>query len=1519
MWQIQKYMSIPTTKTKTLRKRKIAGLLMMLLCVFAQCVTAQINYVRSWTITAPDPDPNAVILRPVTEARPMSNFYDGLGRPVQTVVRQGSLATASGVAADLVSMNGFDDVARPNSQFLPFPAATTDGTYKTDAFTAQVNFYNSGSSPVAGQGESGANAHTQTNFEYTPLDRPLVKMAAGNNWVGAGRGVQMGYYANTVTDAVPIWQVTDNGMGNFGTYSTTTSYPAGTLYKTITADENGNQTIEFKDNEGKIVLKKVEMTATDNGSGSGYSGWLTTCYIYDNLSNLRCVVQPSGVAALAGNGWVLNATLLAEQCFRYEYDQRNRMILKQVPGAGGVYIVYDVVDRPVMTQDANLRSQGKWLATLYDGLNRPVMTALISDASSWSQMQSQVTAQTATTSGSNLTVAGQSVPTTPAAITLSSAESGDWRATQVITLQNGFSTAEGAFFSAEIVAGSSGVSSNNAVAIANNPIPAGDVPDILTVTYYDNYNWVGSSGLSASYQAPPTAGFVTSYNTSPQYAQPMIASSQTAGLATGTMVRILGTANQYLYSVSFFDDYHRTIQTQLVNFTGGTDIQTTQFDFSGKPLRALLQHQKMGATIENHQVMTKLDYDAEQRPVNTWKNIDGAATDQIVASHQYDALGQLSTKQLGKDPVSGSSLDNLVYTYNIRGWIQGINKAFAGGSGNNYFGMELGYDNATSVSGNSYLQASYNGNVAGTVWRSAGDGVIRKYDFTYDAASRLTGAAYLDNQSGWGRGAMDYTVENLTYDANGNIQTMNQHGFKIGNPTGLIDQLTYTYQSGGVSNKLSQVVDVANDAGSALGDFHYSGTKQATDYAYDGNGNLTMDNNKGIDVISYNYMNLPSQVHFPAKGSIVYTYDAAGNKLQKQVLDNVAGTATTTLYMAGGIQYQERSPIANPGSGLDTLQFISHEEGRARWAFRKYFAGGSGYDWEYDFYEKDHLGNTRVLLTQEVDTTHYVATMEAANRSTEDALFYGIESSCVARSSAPGYPNDLSVTNPNDSVVRVNGNGPKTGPAIILKVMMGDKVDVGAQYYYNSMTNSNPAGLNPADLLNSLATGLGAISGVAHASLSTLSNPTGSPLLGALTSSIANQTGTGTTKPQAYLNWVLLDDQFHYVGGNNQSGALQVVSPGTQSGGQLQLPLSYNGISIGKSGYLYIYVSNATPGWDVYFDNLSVTMHSGPMLEENHYYPFGLTMAGISDKALKSNYAENKYRYNGIEYDSAFGMDEYEARYRDLDPQIGRWWQIDPESEKQRESLSPYAAMSDDPVFKTDPLGNEDDPCCKVLRVAVAVTRDAVIFTASALNALGTNAVAGVGRADPSTMSGLTDHDRQVAQWGQTTGDALAATAGLVETGIGGGVTLASGGGAAPVGVPLAAHGIMTTGFGLSNLSKDFQKLNSAGSEEGGSRGPDKLEPDKEKAQGDHSTFERDNNGDIYKYQEWHVNPLNPHGFDDGKFFDGGKPNGEPGSPHFDKQTNTYVPTPHVYNNSKSTTPATPSQLPDNNRFKKPN
>jgi len=208
-------------------------------------------------------------------------------------------------------------------------------------------------------------------------------MAPGNSWVGNNKGTEAKYWINTATDDVKIWNVTDVA-NTFGTYAIQTTnnngvYAGGELYKNVTVDEHGKQVIEFKDKEGKVILKKVQLDANvaDDGTGRTYTGWLCTYYIYDDLNNLRCVIQPEGVKYLFTNNWpALSTTMLNEQCFRYEYDERNRMILKKIPGAGEVWMVYDARDRLVLSQDANMRtgSPQQWMYTQYDELNRPIAT-----------------------------------------------------------------------------------------------------------------------------------------------------------------------------------------------------------------------------------------------------------------------------------------------------------------------------------------------------------------------------------------------------------------------------------------------------------------------------------------------------------------------------------------------------------------------------------------------------------------------------------------------------------------------------------------------------------------------------------------------------------------------------------------------------------------------------------------------------------------------------------------------------------------------------------------------------------------------------------------------------------------------------------------------------------------------------------------------------------------------------------------------------------------------------------------
>ena len=86
-------------------------------------------------------------------------------------------------------------------------------------------------------------------------------------------------------------------------------------------------------------------------------------------------------------------------------------------------------------------------------------------------------------------------------------------------------------------------------------------------------------------------------------------------------------------------------------------------------------------------------------------------------------------------------------------------------------------------------------------------------------------------------------------------------------------------------------------------------------------------------------------------------------------------------------------------------------------------------------------------------------------------------------------------------------------------------------------------------------------------------------------------------------------------------------------------------------------------------------------------------MAGISDKAIKPQYATNKYRYNwkelqNQEFADGRGLEEYDYGARMQDPQLERWTTPDPKADKHI-SGSPYNYASDNPIILVDHNGKD--------------------------------------------------------------------------------------------------------------------------------------------------------------------------------------------------------------------------------------
>ncbi|WP_413513496.1 RHS repeat domain-containing protein [Myroides odoratus] len=122
------------------------------------------------------------------------------------------------------------------------------------------------------------------------------------------------------------------------------------------------------------------------------------------------------------------------------------------------------------------------------------------------------------------------------------------------------------------------------------------------------------------------------------------------------------------------------------------------------------------------------------------------------------------------------------------------------------------------------------------------------------------------------------------------------------------------------------------------------------------------------------------------------------------------------------------------------------------------------------------------------------------------------------------------------------------------------------------------------------------------------------------------------------------------------------------------------------NGYVYQYSDHLGNVRLSYSDtNKNDKIDVGEIIEENNYYPFGLTHKGYNEKnnTIAANY---KYQYNAKELQEELGFNVYDYGARNYDAALGRWMNVDPLAE-QAVSWTPYRYGFNNPMLFTDPTG----------------------------------------------------------------------------------------------------------------------------------------------------------------------------------------------------------------------------------------
>jgi len=552
-------------------------------------------------------------------------YFDGLGRAKQVIN-----VKATPLGNDLVTPVTYDGFGRRVKDILPTPVNTLN-----------LAIHSGISDESAANSYYGvSNAYSEKQVENSPLDRLLQQAHPGEAWKLSTGHTEKRIYGSNATGEVKKFKATTsittvNGVSNMeselsvSTENSSTAsngfYKAQTLYKTTVTDEDGNPVTEFKNSAGQLILVR-RTDGTQN---------IDTYYVYNEYGQQAFIIPPKAVKEIQEGGNIITPFILNELCYQYNYDGRNRVVDKKLPGKGREYMVYDRQDRLVLTRDANLEAQGKWLFTKYDELSRPIYSGLV--------------------------------------------DSPPGRVQQVVAVEGSGANNE--------IRSSAGF--NNAgmdIYYSTNLAYPQSNYTLLSVNYYDIYP-----------PLPPNVSVPASIIVPDQVVLQDTPGSaiNTTGLLLASYFKNVED-NNWTKTYNYYDSKGRIVGTHSVNHLGGYTRKELKLDFIGITTQSHTYHKRTNTNTEVF-VKERFIYDNQNRLKKHYHQVNNLQ-EELLAENNYDEIGQLITKKTGNTTgIPLQSVDYTYNIRGWLTSINNPNNpvSFAG----KLFGLELKYNNPSNAAG----------------------------------------------------------------------------------------------------------------------------------------------------------------------------------------------------------------------------------------------------------------------------------------------------------------------------------------------------------------------------------------------------------------------------------------------------------------------------------------------------------------------------------------------------------------------------------------------------------------------------------------------------------------------------------------------------------------------------------------------------------------------------------------------------------------------------------------------------